>query len=398
MQALGERREKSVPYKVNSKLNRMQCIGCRALYPLDDYFEGCPVCLEAGAPTSVVPHYTEWPPSLEFETIGDWLSYPDASGLGEGNTSLSKLPRLAAALGISALSTKNEFANPTGSHKDRMVAKIVQRAVCVGAKTIAVASSGNAGVSMAAYAARNGLDCVVVTTPDISPNWRRAIEMHGARIIATATPDDRWALIAHHAQAGDWYPATNYIIPPVGSNPFGVDAYRAIALELYLQLQQEPPTDIVVPTARGDLLWGISKGYQDLRDAGFAQSIPRVHAVEPYPRIHRALSGQGLIGAFPDDTIMGSIGGITVSQQSLQALNMTNASSVAVDDDTVSADQLVVAREGLYLELSSVATLSGLRKLINEQKVAENAHVVLVATSHGYKEYPRFANPRVSID
>jgi threonine synthase len=371
---------------MNSRIAGMKCVRCQVIHPVRDYFEGCPACLEAGTPASVAPHYATWPSSLERETIGDWLSYPAASGLGEGNTSLSALPRLAQTLGIASLHTKNEFANPTGSHKDRMGGMVVQRALDVGARTIAVASSGNAGVSMAAYAARSGLECVVVTTPDISPNWRRAIEMHGARIVATARSEERWMLVAHHARTGDWYPLTNYMIPPVGSNPFGVDAYRAIALELYLRFQQEHSTDLVVPTARGDLLWGIAKGYQDLTEAGLVQSMPRVHAVEPFPRIREALSGHGMVGKFPDKTNMGSIGGHTVTQQSLCALEIANGSAVAVSDDDAAADQAALARMGLYLELSSVATLTGLRKLISEKTVGHNARVVLIATSHGYKE------------
>ncbi|WP_292497334.1 pyridoxal-phosphate dependent enzyme [Mesorhizobium sp.] len=379
-----------MPKKTNFRIDGMQCIRCQAIHPLMDYFEGCPACMEAGAPASVAPHYTAWPSSLDFDTIGDWLAYPEPSGLGEGNTPLSNLPRLAAALSISALCTKNEFANPTGSHKDRMGRIVVQRALDIGAKTIAVASSGNAGVSMAAYAARSGLECVVVTTPDISPNWRRAIEMHGARIVATENSDDRWALIAQHARTGNWYPATNYTIPPVGSNPFGVDAYRAIALELHLQLQAVPPTDIIVPTARGDLLWGIAKGYRDLRDSGLARSIPKIHAVEPCPRISGALAGHGMVGTFPGDTDMVSIDGNTVTQQSLHALEIAKGSPVAVDGDDVATDQAVLAKEGLYLERSSVATLTGLRKLISAKKIASNARVVLIATSHGYKEHARF--------
>ncbi|AYG66066.1 pyridoxal-phosphate dependent enzyme [Rhizobium sp. CCGE531] len=381
-----------MPLKINPRVSGMQCIRCQIIHPLEDYFEGCPSCLDSGIPASVAPHFSEWPSSLDHNTVSNWLSYP-TSGLGEGNTQLSSLPLLAAALGVGELYTKNEFTNPTGSHKDRMGALIAQRALDVGIRTIAVASSGNAGVSMAAYAARSGLECVVVTTPDMSPNWRRAIEAHGARIVATETSDDRWKLIARKARCGEWYPATNYTIPPVGSNPFGVDGYRAIALELYLEFQEQQPTDILVPTARGDLIWGIAKGYSDLQRAGLLRSVPRVHAIEPCPRIAHAIAGHGMVGSFPDDTNMVSIGGNTVTQQTLHALELTDGLAVAVDDGEVAADQAVLGREGLYLELSSVATLTGLRRLAKNGEIGRNARVILIATSHGYKEEARFESP-----
>ncbi|MGY5795617.1 threonine synthase len=363
----------------------MKCVQCGTVHPVEDYFEGCPSCLSAGTPASVAPHYAEWPSILDYNTVNDWLSYP-VSDLGEGKTSLSSLPRLAKSLGLTSLHTKNEFTNPTGSHKDRMGSLIAQRAAHVGIQAVAIASSGNAGASMAAYSARNELECIVVTTPHISPNWRRAIEMHGARIIATETDDDRWLLIASQAKKGNWYPATNYTIPPVGSNPFGVDGYRAIAFELHLHFGEGAPTDIVVPTARGDLLWGIAQGYEDLREAGLIKSKPRVHAVEPFPRIGAALSGQGFVGNFPDETIMDSISGNTVTQQTLRALVMSDGHAVAVQDTEVAADQAILGRQGLYLEPSSVATLTGLRQLIRENKIEPDARVVLIATSHGYKE------------
>ncbi|MER8836952.1 pyridoxal-phosphate dependent enzyme [Mesorhizobium sp. M0909] len=374
---------------INPRIDCMKCVQCQALYRVGDYFEGCPSCLSAGAPASIAPHYAEWPTKLDYITINDWLSYP-FSDLGEGKTSLSSLPRLAASLGLTSLHTKNEFTNPTGSHKDRMGSLVAQRAADIRIRTVAIASSGNAGASMAAYSARNGLECVVVTTPQISPNWRRAIETHGARIIATETDDDRWSLIASQAKKGNWYPATNYTIPPVGSNPFGVDGYRAIAFELHLQFGETAPTDIVVPTARGDLLWSIAKGYDDLREAGFIQSIPRIHAVEPFPRIGAALSGHGMVGHVPDDTNMGSISGNTVTQQTLRALKMSKGYAVAVQDTEVAADQAILGSEGLYLELSSVATLTGVRHLIREKKIGSDARVVLIATSHGYKEETRY--------
>ncbi|MEM5426218.1 MULTISPECIES: threonine synthase [Paraburkholderia] len=385
--------------RLNPNVSGMKCIQCGLVHALDDYFEGCPSCQRAGTPASVAPHYTAFPADLNTENITDWLSYRGATGLGEGNTPLSALPRLAVALGIDALHTKNEFCNPTGSHKDRMGAIVVQRAIDVGATTVAVASSGNAGVSTAAYAARAGIECVVVTTPEISPNWRRAIEMHGARIIATKNPDDRWALIAQRVRQGEWYPVTNSIMPPVGSNPFGVDGYRAIAFELYLQFSARPPTDIIVPTARGDVLWGIAKGYRDLRDSGLVHSIPKVHAVEPFPRISLAQQGHGMVCSdYSGDTVMESIGGDTVTRQTLLALDSTDGVGVAVRDEQVIADQLVLAREGLYLERSSVASLTGLRRLIDHGQIGQNARVVMVATSHGYKEQPEFGDSLSAIN
>src|SRR4051812_38061473 len=77
--------------------------------------------------------------------------------LGEGNTPLIKSQRIAKELGLSSLYFKLESTNPTGSYKDRIAALGISwalennRTACIGT------SSGNAGASVAAYAARAGI-------------------------------------------------------------------------------------------------------------------------------------------------------------------------------------------------------------------------------------------------
>ncbi|WP_195180265.1 pyridoxal-phosphate dependent enzyme [Mesorhizobium sp. INR15] len=346
-------------------------------------------------PASLAVEYREFPKSLE--RVADWQVYPDHPTLGEGNTPLVPLEGLAKEIGVRALSLKNEGANPTGSHKDRMSRFVVQRALEIGASTVAAASSGNAGVSLAAYAAHVGLGCVIVTTPDMNPNWRRAIEMHGATLLATETPERRWQVLADSVRAGDWYPATNFAVPAVGSNPFGVDGYRSLAFEIFLQLGSDACTDIVVPTSRADLLWGIARGYCDLQAAGLIEERPRVHAVEPFGRISEVLAGKDYRGNFAGSSALTSIGGSTVTYQALDAIAACKGSAVVVDDTMAREDQKRLARGGFYLELSSAAALTGLRQLISQGSLGPDAAVVLVGTSSGCSEYQAFSHPIAPI-
>lgn len=380
-------------YHLNPAFTGMRCISCQLILPVDDYFDGCPKCLAEGTPANVAPVYETFPATVAAGRMNDWLVYTDPPTLGEGNTPLIELSPLSEELEIAKVLIKNEGANPTGSHKDRMSALVVKRAVEVGASTIAVASSGNAGVSVAAYATRAGLDCVVITSPGMSPNWRRAAEFHGATLLATKTADERWHLLGNRVKTGEWYPATNYLIPAVGSNPFGVDGYRSIAFELFHQLGMEQPSDIVVPTSRADLIWGIARGYQDLIDAGLLKSSPQIHVAEPFPRISRVLAGTDYREKFDGASKMVSIGGSTVTKQAFDALQLSGGTAVTAEESMVVEDQKRLAKLGLYLELSSAAALSALRQLIKNGTVKSNASVVLIATSHGYKEYETFEAP-----
>ncbi|WP_258599378.1 pyridoxal-phosphate dependent enzyme [Mesorhizobium sp. AR07] len=333
-----------------------------------------------------------------MERVADWQVYPDHPTLGEGNTPLVSLEGLAKETGVRALYLKNEGANPTGSHKDRMSRFVVQRALEIGASTVAAASSGNAGVSLAAYAAHVGLACVIVTTPDMNPNWRRAIEMHGATLLATETPERRWLVLADRVRDGNWYPATNFAVPPVGSNPYGVDGYRSLAFEIFLQLGTHPCTDILVPTSRADLLWGIARGYCDLQTAGLVEERPRIHAVEPFGRISRVLAGEDYRGSFAGGSALTSIGGSTVTYQAVDAIASCKGSAVVIGAAAARDDQRRLAHCGFYLELSSAASLTGLRKLVSQGVVASDAVVVLVGTSRGFSEFQTFSNPIALID
>lgn len=375
---------------INPRLTGFSCLRCETLHPVGDYFEGCPRCAGEGHAVSVRPLYRGAPGRIAGAGRGcrryaDWLVHGDWPSLGEGGTPLVALPSLAADLGLGSLAVKLEGANPTGSHKDRMSMLAVARARAAGAATVAAASSGNAGVSLAAYAARAGLDCVVVTTPGITPAWRRAIEMHGARLVAADDSLARWAYMRDQVREAGWYPVTNYLAPPVGSNPFGVDGYRTLAFEL--AEEAEGADHVVVPTARGDLLWGIARGFRDLLDAGLAGRAPRVHAVEPFARASRVRAGADYRSAVPGTTAMASIAGGTVTWQTLDALRLADGRVADVDDATARADQARLARAGLHLELSSAAALSGARALAAHGVIRPGARVVLIGTSHGFKEH-----------
>ncbi|WP_292302898.1 pyridoxal-phosphate dependent enzyme [Mesorhizobium sp.] len=372
----------------------LRCVRCGTVFALGDYHQGCPACHDRGVPASLAIEYAELPKSLD--RLADWQIYPDHPTLGEGDTPLVRMDGLAREIGVQDLFVKNEGANPTGSHKDRMSRFIVQRALDAGATTVAAASSGNAGASLAAYAAHVGLACVVVTTPDMNPNWRRAIEVHGATLMAAETPERRWQAVAERVKTGQWYPATNFISPAVGSNPFGVDGLRSIALEIFRDLGGRC-TDIVVPTARADLLWAIARGYCDLRRAGFLVDPPRVHAVEPFARLSKVLAGEDYRGTFPGRTALVSIGGSTVTYQAMDAIASCGGNAVVTDDIEVHEDQDRLARCGLYLELSSAAALTGARKLIAKGAMSADAVVVLVGTSSGLSEFHTYTEAIATV-
>ncbi len=104
--------------------------------------------------------------------------------LNEGNTPLIAAPRMAAALGVRELHLKFEGLNPTGSFKDRGMVMAVAKALEEGATSIICASTGNTSASAAAYAARAGIEAIVVVPAGkIALGKLAQALMYGARLL-----------------------------------------------------------------------------------------------------------------------------------------------------------------------------------------------------------------------
>jgi len=377
---------------LNPRVSGLSCLRCETDYELDDLLEGCPACRKEGHAANVKVLYdttqdvTINPSKSGMRRYAPLLPYASFPSLGEGCTPIVELEILARQMGLTWLGVKMEGQNPTGSHKDRMSPLVVARAVATGRLVVTAASSGNAGASLAAYAALAGLRCVIVTTPDLPHPWKKAIKMAGAELVIQSSPHQRWQYIEDKVKNEGWYPATNYTHPPVGSNPFGVQGYKTVAYEIVESMQDHMPDVLLVPCSRGDLLWGIWEGFREAAKWGWVKEIPRLYAVEPFPRLTRVLAGEDYRSLFPGDTLLRSIGGDTVTYQSVLAVKHSGGGAVTVSSAEAEEAQHQLARCGVYLENSGAAPLAGLRHLLRTGEITEKERVLLIGTSHGYKE------------
>ncbi|MFH6786880.1 MULTISPECIES: pyridoxal-phosphate dependent enzyme [Methylobacterium] len=367
----------------------MACLRCDIGLPVGDHDEGCPACAADGHAANLRLVYPDAAPGR--------IVLPPADGfsMGEGGTPQVEVPDLAAAAGLGRLSLKLEWCNPTGSHKDRMSAPLMARArerviplmararervIPLmasarerGAPLVVAASSGNAGVSLAAYAARAGLPAEIVTTPAMPAGARRAIRAHGARLVEVADSAARWHHVGRRVADGA-FAATNYRVPAIGTNPFGIEGYKILASEI---AAHGLPDLVVVPCARGDLLSGLLLGFLEL-----GRGVPRLVAAEPFPRLARVLAGADYRGSFPGRTAQLSIGGDTVTFQALHALGESRGRAVVADDDAARAAQARLGRAGFHAELSAAAALAAVFVLGADRALA-GRHAVALLTGSG---------------
>ncbi|WP_100066120.1 pyridoxal-phosphate dependent enzyme [Miniphocaeibacter massiliensis] len=315
----------------------------------------------------------------------DYLPYNKFPTIVEGGTPLLEDKNLAERLGLNNVYLKNEFQNPTGTHKDRMNPFIVQRAIENNKEIVVAASSGNEGVSLAAYAARAGIKCIIVTTDNILPNCKEAILATGAEIIFTKTAFERWEIIKKHVEEVNWFSATNYMNPPVGSSYFGVQGYKTISYEIYEYFGDNIPNYLAIPTSRGDLLFGIFEGFKELNSLNIISKIPKLIAVEPIPRLELILSSKAETNNLFEGkySLTPSVGGNTVTRQSVVALNRSKGYAVSVSQEEAILNTKELSKSGIFLEGSSAIVYGGIKKLVKEGKIPKNEEVVLIMTSYG---------------
>src|SRR5262245_13972207 len=277
------------------------CIRCGVTFPLEPRFDGCPKCAPE-VPVNLTPIYDEARrPVFRVDALRDrpstmWryeellpIAPAEAVTLNEGWTPLVACPRYGARIGVPRLLVKDESRNPTWSFKDRLASVAVSVSRRFGARVIACSSSGNAGAAAAAYAARAGLPCVVLTFAGAAGPMMTQMRAYGAMVVATRKKEERWTLLRQGVDQRGWYPTTPYFGPPVGSNAYGLEGYKTIAYEIAEQLAWQAPTWCILPVAYGDALAGVWRGFEDLARLRLISTLPRLVASEIHGSLVEAL-------------------------------------------------------------------------------------------------------------
>ncbi|MFC7546241.1 pyridoxal-phosphate dependent enzyme [Plantactinospora sp. GCM10030261] len=382
-----------------------RCPRCALVTPLDDGVTGCPRCAADGVGMPMTPHRAAGPPPTRPEPVPPpglgpmwrWAAHLVPVGrpvsLGEGGTPLVNLD-LPGVPG--RILVKDERANPTGSFKDRLASAAVSRARSLGADTVAVASSGNAGLAVAAYAATAGLDAVLLATGTLPSGTAATVTALGARVYLTETFPDRWTAVRTGVERLGWFPVTNYRLPPVASHPAGVHAYRTIAFEIAESLGWSVPDWVVVPVSRGDGLFGVWSGFVELARLGWTDRVPRMLAVERFPSLTDALA-RGVdqpVGMPIDGPVRAtSISDPQGTAMAVHTIRSSGGDVVRCDDEQLAVAWSRLAGRGHLVEFSSAAAAHGVDELARSGRLDAGSTAVLLVTAADRGERPPAAGP-----
>jgi threonine synthase len=361
--------------------------------------EGLPgVCESCGQPY-LVRYAAMPPPQVKTRIRADrwnmwryreWLPLePDEAPvtLGEGATPLLRASRIGERYGFRHLWAKDEGKNPTGSFKARGLAVAVTRAVRAGAKRFVVPTAGNAGVALAAYAARAGVAARVYAPVGTPVTILGQIRSFGADLVLLEghIGDCGQAARAYAAESGAVDVSTL-------REPYRIEGKKTLGLELAEQLAWTLPDVIVYPTGGGTGLIGMWKAFGELAAAGWITGpVPRMYAVQSdgcAPIVQAFEQGASRSTPWPDPRTVAA--GLRVpsplgDRLMLTVLRDSGGGAVMVSDSQlVDCARELQTAEGIDAAPEGGATLAGAIALKDRGTITGRERVVLVNTGAGW--------------
>ncbi len=316
----------------------------------------------------------------------------DPVTLFEGGTPLYKCERLGQQLGLKELYVKHEGMNPTGSFKDRGMTIGVSRAMELGMKTVACASTGNTSASMAIYAAKAGITALVLLpSGHVALGKIAQALMHGAKVLSIrGNFDDALTLIQKLCSEKGFYLLNSV-------NPYRLEGQKTIAFETVDQLmsygKQRLPDRVVLPVGNAGNISAIYKGYKEFMELGVTDGVPMMTGIQAQGAapIAEAIKN-GAVDIKPvkkPETVATAIriGNPINAPKALNAIRESGGTAEVVTDDQILEAQKELARlEGIGVEPASAASIAGLKKLLEMGTIDNSETVVCIATGHLLKD------------
>ncbi len=294
--------------------------------------------------------------------------------LGEGATPLIHAPSLSKVVGANVY-LKFEGANPTGSFKDRGMTLAISKAVADGAKAVVCASTGNTSASAAAYAAKAGIDCIVLIPAGYIALGKLAQALvYGAKVIQIRENFDRALEIVR--ELGEHKPVT--VVNSI--NPYRIEGQKTGAFEIVDQLGDAPDYNFI-PVGNAGNITAYWRGYNEYFKAGYSTKRPKMMGAQaagaaPIVEGHPILKPETVATAI-------RIGNPASWAGAIEAKESSGGDIFAVTDaEILEAYRLLARQESVFCEPASAASVAGLLK----QGVEPGSTVVCVLTGNGLKD------------
>ncbi|MFN0071929.1 MAG: threonine synthase [Chloroflexota bacterium] len=307
----------------------------------------------------------------------------------EGCTPLLQVPALGDGIHL-----KLDYLFPSSSFKDRGTTVLISELLRLGRGRLMEDSSGNAGASLATYAARAGLDCEVFVPESTSAGKLVQIRLAGAtlrRIPGSREDTADAALVAADDPAQPFYASHNW-------HPFFIEGVKTVGFEIWEQLGFQVPDVIVAPAGNGSMILGLHRAFLELQRGGAIKTLPKIVAVQAAacaPLAAAFTDGRSDISAFDKQPTLAE--GIASSRpirarQILEALRHTDGTALAVPESALIPAVHHLAGHGFFVEPTSAVVTAALPDLRKRGILAAGATIVLILSGSGLKATERLQN------
>jgi len=383
----------------SSAADSLRCRNCGARYPLGPQ-HACLDCfgpLEIGYDHDALAVLTrsgiEAGPHSIWRYAGLLPVGQDPAGrvtLNPGMTPLVRADRLAEELGMRELWVKDDSANPTHSFKDRVVSVALTAARQLGFTRVACASTGNLANSVAAHAARAGLESVVLIPADLEEAKVVQTAVYGGTLVAVdGSYDDVNRLCAELAET-DAFEKTAFV--NVNVRPYYAEGSKTLGFEVAEQLGWRLPRQVLVPMASGSMLTKIDKAFAELASLGLVEPAEwRVFGAQSTgcsPISSAFALGRDVVEPVRPTGIAKSlaIGNPADGPYALDAVRRTGGAIADVDDDEIrDGIELLARTTGIFAETAGGVVVATLRKLIAAGALDPAEQTVIYNTGDGLK-------------
>jgi threonine synthase len=320
----------------------------------------------------------------KFHRVLPVFSASDVLTLGEGQSPLLPMRRLAKAIEVRELHLKYEGTLPTGTVKDRTSTTAVSSARQFGFDAISVVSTGNAGVSIATYARRGGLKSGVFCFERGDPLKMAHMSLMATRLLTYSGQYDD--LIEHFDRVMD---RKEVFDGGARRNPYKHEGKKTIAYEVIEQLGKVPDV-FVAQTSGCEIFTACYRGFREMRDMGMIPGIPKLVACQSEaanPIVQAFRTGGALIPMTAGSTVAKGLAAGKPGKKGewvLRILREESGAAVDVSDqDVIDAQRLLVENEGLWSGPTGAAALAALCKGLREEQLDPDGVFVVLATETG---------------
>ena len=297
--------------------------------------------------------------------------------LNEGNTPLIFSQSISNLIGNDTkVYLKYDGLNPTGSFKDRGMTMAISKAKEEGSEAVICASTGNTSAAAAAYASRGGLKPYVLIPEGFVAQGKLAQAlMYGAEIISINGNFDKALEIVRQL-------SSKYPINLVNSiNPYRIQGQKTAAFEIVDDLGVAPDW-LCIPMGNAGNITAYWMGFKEYSKVKKNLNLP---VMMGFQSKGSAPLVNNIVVKNPETIATAIRIGDPVNREKAKVVKKESKGDFqSVTDDEIINAYKILAKEGIFCEPASAASVAGLIK--NSKRIKKESLIVCVLTGNGLKD------------